>query len=92
MTKTFVDRAAQGDLYIRRVAAIPAGLKLAEAKGGVYVAAHSETGHNHVLEARPNVPPQRTWPADAGWGALAKPRRGGLFIASVTLMVFRQAP
>lgn len=53
--KTFKNCAAQGDLLIRRVDSIPAGFIEAKSEGGKYVVAHSETGHNHVIEARPNV-------------------------------------
>lgn len=53
--KTFNNMAAQGDLLIRRIAEIPAGLTEAKAEKGVFVVAHSETGHNHVIKERPNV-------------------------------------
>lgn len=53
--KTFVNRAAQGDLYIRRVDSIPTGLKKMAVENGHYIVAHSETSHHHVIEARPNV-------------------------------------
>ena len=53
--KTFVNRAAQGDLFIRRIDSIPAGLKRMQTENGAYIVAHSETGHHHVIEARPNV-------------------------------------
>ena len=54
--KTFVNRAAQGDLYIRRVETIPATAKAVEPDArGHFVCAHSETGHNHIVMARPNV-------------------------------------
>ena len=53
--KTFINRAAQGDLYIRRVDSIPAGLKKMAVENGRYIVAHSETSHHHVIEARPNV-------------------------------------
>lgn len=43
--------AAQGDLYITRVAALPEGIKMTQADGGRYIVAHSETGHHHVVEA-----------------------------------------
>ena len=52
---TFQNQAAQGDLFIRRVEAIPAHLKPMAAEGGNYIVAHSETGHHHIIEARPNV-------------------------------------
>jgi len=53
--KTFVNRAAQGDLYIRRIEKLPEGVKRIDAEKGKYVVAHSETGHNHVIAERPNV-------------------------------------
>jgi aminoglycoside N3'-acetyltransferase len=53
--RTFQNQAAQGDLYIRRVDSIPAGLKKMGAENGRYIVAHSETSHHHVIEARPNV-------------------------------------
>lgn len=52
---TFKQRAAQGDLFLRRVDAIPATAKKTEPLNGVYVCAHSETGHNHVVAASPRV-------------------------------------
>jgi len=53
--KTFTKCAAQGDLLIRRIDAIPADAKPIKAEKGSYVVAHSETGHNHVIDERPNV-------------------------------------
>lgn len=41
---------AQGDILIIPVASIPRNAKLATPDGNHYVIAHSETGHNHVLE------------------------------------------
>lgn len=43
--------AAQGDLYISRIEALPDGLTPAKADNGRYIVAHSETGHHHVVEA-----------------------------------------
>jgi hypothetical protein len=40
---------------LRRIDALPANIKPATAKNGKYVVAHSETGHDHVIESRPNV-------------------------------------
>jgi hypothetical protein len=51
--KTFQNRAAQGDLFIRRIDKLPEGLKASADK--TYIVAHSETGHHHVIEAAPNV-------------------------------------
>lgn len=53
--RTFKNQAAQGDLFIRRVDKIPEGLKPMATENGKYIVAHSETGHHHVIEARPNV-------------------------------------
>lgn len=53
--KSFKNNAAQGDLMIRRIDNIPAGAKMVNPDKGVFVVAHSETGHNHVIEATPNV-------------------------------------
>jgi len=53
--KTFKNCAAQGDLYIRRIDSIPANAKKAPSENGVYVVAHSETMHNHIINDRKNV-------------------------------------
>lgn len=54
--RTFLNRAAQGDLYIRRVESIPATAKAVEPdERGHFVCAHSETGHNHCVVAHPHV-------------------------------------
>ena len=41
---------AQGDLNIFAIADIPDGLREAEPEHGRHVLAHSETGHNHVID------------------------------------------
>jgi hypothetical protein len=53
--KTFKNQAAQGDVLLRRIDKLPGGLKTSQKQNGLFVVAHSETGHNHVIEARPNV-------------------------------------
>lgn len=53
--KTFKNMAAQGDLMIRRIDALPTDVTPMKAENGQYVVAHSETGHNHVITQRPNV-------------------------------------
>jgi len=53
--KTFTKQAAQGDLLIRRIDALPSGLLPTESIHGKYVVAHSETGHNHIIASQPNV-------------------------------------
>ena len=54
-TKKFVNQAAQGDVWFKRVNALPENVKKAYPKDGVYVVAHSETGHHHVIDAQPGV-------------------------------------
>lgn len=50
MTKTFNATAAQGDVYFRRAAKLPAdGLRPVAAVDGRFVVTHSETGHDHVM-------------------------------------------
>lgn len=53
--KTFTNCAAQGDLLIRRIESLPAGATQITSENGKFVVAHSDTGHNHVIAARPNV-------------------------------------
>lgn len=53
--RTFKNQAAQGDLFLRRIDKLPKGLKAMSVKDGKYIVAHSETGHHHAIEARPNV-------------------------------------
>jgi hypothetical protein len=53
--QTFEKCAAQGDVYFLRVEKLPDGLTEAKPEGQKFILAHSETGHHHVMEARPNV-------------------------------------
>lgn len=53
--KTFTKMAAQGDVLIERIETLPKGLKEVAPENGGYVVAHSETGHHHIIEARPTV-------------------------------------
>lgn len=48
--KTFTKMAAQGDFVIFRINEIPANVEAIEPEDNHYVVAHSETGHNHVME------------------------------------------
>jgi hypothetical protein len=52
--KTFQNRAAQGDFFIRRIEKLPDGLVESQEKKQ-HIVAHSETGHHHVVDALPNV-------------------------------------
>lgn len=47
--KTFQKTAAQGEITIRRVDKIPAGVKALTPELGKYIIGHSETGHHHVM-------------------------------------------
>lgn len=49
--RTFKNCCAQGDVYFRRVDAMPAGVVEVAPENGVLIVTHSETGHNHVMEA-----------------------------------------
>ncbi len=42
---------AQGDLFIRRIEALPEGVTEKVPENGQHVVAHSETGHNHFLKS-----------------------------------------
>ena len=48
--KTFTKMAAQGDFIIMRINDIPTNVEKVEPENGMYIVAHSETGHNHVME------------------------------------------
>lgn len=49
--KTFTKMAAQGDFIIIRIGKLPEGLIKIAPTNGKHIVAHSETGHNHVMEA-----------------------------------------
>ncbi len=49
--KTFVNRAAQGELYFVRVDKLPDGLRLIDPENGKVIVGHSETQHHHVKMA-----------------------------------------
>ena len=50
--KTFTKMAAQGDFIIMRIDSLPKkGLVKIDPVQGKHIVAHSETGHNHVMEA-----------------------------------------
>jgi len=52
---TFKNCAAQGDLLLRRIPALPTGVNKLAPENGLFVVAHSETGHNHVIDATQTV-------------------------------------
>lgn len=49
--KRFNKQAAQGDVLITKIDAIPEGLEVQQAENGKHVIAHSETGHHHTMVA-----------------------------------------
>ena len=50
--KTFVNQAAQGDLLLMRIAALPDNLSIVPAEADkTLIVGHSETGHHHVLDS-----------------------------------------
>lgn len=53
--KTFTQMAAQGDLLICKIEALPENVSPVKATNGKFILAHSETGHNHVVLDRPGV-------------------------------------
>lgn len=53
--KTFTNCSAQGDAYIRRVDSLPDGLVAAKVESGLFIIAHSETGHSHVVKEHPHA-------------------------------------
>lgn len=48
--KTFKNMAAQGDMLLIKRDKLPEGLELDKPEGNYFVVAHSETGHNHVID------------------------------------------
>jgi len=50
--KKVKNMAAQGDVMFIRVDTIPSDAVVSEEKDGHFIVAHSETGHNHVIESR----------------------------------------
>ncbi len=49
--KTFENICAQGDILIRRIESLPAGVERVAPENGVVIVTHSETGHHHVMDA-----------------------------------------
>jgi hypothetical protein len=47
--KTFQNTAAQGEISIRRIDALPPGVKQVAPQDGKFIVGHSETGHHHVM-------------------------------------------
>lgn len=50
-----INCARQGDVMFVRVKSLPKNTKPISPENGVFILAHSETSHHHVMEARHNV-------------------------------------
>ena len=53
--KTFDKIAAQGDMMLIRIDALPADAKPVASERGAFILTHSETGHHHIVMERPTV-------------------------------------
>ena len=49
--RVFQNQAAQGDLLVMRVEALPSAAIRVPAEHGQVIVGHSETGHHHVMDA-----------------------------------------
>lgn len=61
--KTFKKVAAQGELTLRKVVKVPAGMTRVVAENGVVIVGHSETGHHHLVKDTVEVYESTTAPA-----------------------------
>jgi len=52
MAVRFNKASAQGDVYLRRIDELPDNITKVDPVNGEYIVTHSETGHNHVMEAK----------------------------------------
>lgn len=50
--KTFKTQAAQGDILIIKIDALPDGVEEVKPKGADVIVTHSETGHHHVMDRK----------------------------------------
>jgi hypothetical protein len=62
--------AAQGEMLIRRVSGFSAAAKDMESENGVFILAHSETGHHHVIERETVSVQEQTENVPEGMGIL----------------------
>lgn len=55
--KTYVDTkpCAQGELLIRKIDALPAGLKAMRLEDNKFIVGHSESGHHHTIAPQEGV-------------------------------------
>ena len=50
-TRSFNNRAAQGDIYFWKISELPKNAEIVPPENGVNIVTHSETGHHHVMDA-----------------------------------------
>lgn len=50
--KSFIKTAAQGEISVRRIEALPANVRPLALESGKFIIGHSETGHHHVMDRR----------------------------------------
>ena len=51
----FRKRADQGEVSIRKIAHLPEGVTEVQPENGHYIIGHSESGHCHVIDAKPGT-------------------------------------
>ena len=49
------EAVAQGELLIRKIDKMPEGVKPMETENGRFIIGHSESGHHHVVHAKPGI-------------------------------------
>lgn len=53
--KTFKTQAAQGDMLLTKIKALPSNVTKTEAVNSKFILAHSETGHNHTVKKQAGI-------------------------------------
>jgi len=66
MSKSFRVAAAQGEVNVLKINAMPKGLTLVGVKNGVFIIGHSESGNTHVINAAGVTVMERTKDVPAG--------------------------
>lgn len=66
MSRSFKVAAAQGEVNIRKIDAMPEGLEPITVENGVFIIGHSESGNTHVIDADGVMVMERTKDVPAG--------------------------
>lgn len=64
--KTFTTVAAQGEVNVRKIDALPDGLTPMKPEAGTFIIGHSESGNTHVIDATGVQVMERTKDVPAG--------------------------